>query len=172
MVTGHNSVAKATKGCEQTSDKRWAVSVANEEHVKPIFPCKWHQACCTPQVIKHTQMHDKLAPRLCMASDTASSPAAALHMAKCKNTCALLIAQCFTHATMGRSSNKHRIFDRKTVKGMHICVLRLHNFEAVLMRIKADEQADGNIDLSYSPAYTEYNNSVLIHFEAVRRHLF
>lgn len=45
-----------------TSDKGWAVSVADEEDVQPIFTCKWHQACCTPQIIKHTQVHDKLAP--------------------------------------------------------------------------------------------------------------
>ena len=48
--------------------------------------------------------------------------------------------------------------------GMHICFLRLHNFEDVLTSINADELADGNFDLGDSSAYTaynEYNNSIL-----------
>lgn len=47
---------------KQTSDEGWTVSVANEEYIQPIFPCERDQASCAPQIIKHTQMHDQLAP--------------------------------------------------------------------------------------------------------------
>lgn len=51
--------------------------------------------------------------------------------------------------------------------GMHLCFLRLHNFEAVLTSINADESADGNFDLGNS-LHTRHTMSTRTPFWDIR----